>query len=721
MDALHSTHPSRESLQAYSLGRLDDTPAEAVSRHLERCPECQRRVAEMTPDTFLDKLRGVQSGPEMSDSDASIQAEAQTDQGRCGVAEEATREPVAPSAQELTTGTSPSHPVTQPEPMVKDDPTLDHGALRTSPVVSDSGQTGTGDNSVSDGIQSRTRIRYFGDYEQLKVLGEGGMGIVYEARQLSLNRLVALKMIKAARFVSDDKRRRFHNEAEAVAQLDHANIVPIYEVGQYEDQHYFSMKLISGESLDKRLKDYAADFKGAARVVATVASAAHHAHQRGILHRDLKPANILLDTDGQPHVTDFGLAKRAEADSELTRSGAILGTPAYMAPEQASGHRGTVTTLTDVYGVGAILYTALTGSAPFNGTTVLDTLEQVRERAPDLPRKLNPRIPRAVEVICLKCLEKDPRRRYASADAICEDLNRWLAGEPIAARATGQIERVLLWVRRRPTAAALATTTLVATIAIITAGFFVTYNNELKRAHRSIEEAHVKLEITYASEARARRQAEAAEKDASDQRKIAENALREARNALDLANSVLGATQVVLKYSPQLELPLTFPVADSPEFQQAMSRNQAIAERLAYGVDEVRTPLIHRAAIRARETLPQLHGYYDLVLGRLLAMKVRCYEYNWACARMKKDPPKLTDPRSNAWKLVPDSTVKYSASAAATVREAETLLRRVIDKYPGTDWALQAQRELDTPCGFKWVATYVQPIQSEARAAANPR
>ena len=316
---------------------------------------------------------------------------------------------------------------------MKDDATLDHATVRTSPAVSDSEQTGDQDSSTVDGLEPGTRVRYFGDYELQKVLGEGGMGIVYKARQLSLNRPVALKMIKATRFASADELRRFQNEAEAVARLDHPNIVPIFEIGQFEDQHYFSMKLVGGESLDKRLKDYAADFKGAARLVATAASAILHAHQRGILHRDLKPANILLDSDGQPHVTDFGLAKRVEGDSELTRSGAILGTPAYMAREQASGRRGSVTTSTDVYGLGAILYALLTGRAPFGGTTVMDTLEQVRERPPESPRKLNPRVPRDLDVICLKCLEKDPRRRYASADALAEDLRRWLAGEPIEA------------------------------------------------------------------------------------------------------------------------------------------------------------------------------------------------------------------------------------------------------------------------------------------------
>jgi WD40 repeat protein/tetratricopeptide (TPR) repeat protein len=216
----------------------------------------------------------------------------------------------------------------------------------------------------------------------------------------------------------------------------------------------FSMKLVDGESLDKRLSEFAADFRGAARVVATAASAIHHAHQRGILHRDLKPANILLDSDREPHVTDFGLAKRVEGDSELTQSGAIVGTPAYMAPEQASGTRGSVTTSTDIYGLGAVLYALLVGRAPFVGATVLDMLEQVREQHPDWPRKHNPGIPRDLEVICLKCLEKDPHRRYASADALAEDLKRWLAGVPIAARPVSNIARLGMWCRRNPVLAA---------------------------------------------------------------------------------------------------------------------------------------------------------------------------------------------------------------------------------------------------------------------------
>jgi len=318
-----------------------------------------------------------------------------------------------------------------------------------------------------DPIESGTRVRYFGDYELLNVLGRGGMGVVYKARQLSLNRPVALKMLQAGILATEDDLRRFQNEAESVAMLDHPHIVPILEVGQYEEQRYFSMKLIGGPSLDRKLGEFTTDPKAAARLVRTVSEAVHHAHQRGILHRDLKPGNVLLDERGEPHVTDFGLAKRVQADSELTQSGAILGTPAYMAPEQASGKRGLVTTATDVYGLGAILYALLTGRAPFGGESPVETLEKVRERKPESPSKLNPRVPRDLEVICLKCLEKDPALRYASAHALADDLRRYLTGESILARPVWLATRAWMWCRRKPVLAGLASALMLALLIVV--------------------------------------------------------------------------------------------------------------------------------------------------------------------------------------------------------------------------------------------------------------
>jgi tetratricopeptide (TPR) repeat protein/predicted Ser/Thr protein kinase len=304
-------------------------------------------------------------------------------------------------------------------------------------------------------------------YEVLDEIGRGGMGVVYRAHQRALNRAVALKVIKSAGFASESERRRFQNEAESVAQLDHPRIVPIFEVGTARGLGYFSMKLVAGTSLDHRLDDFRRDLRAGARLVATVAEAIHHAHQRGILHRDLKPANILVDAEGLPYVTDFGLARRVEAAADLTHSGAIVGTPSYMSPEQARGIKGTFTTATDVYGLGAILYAVLTGRAPHRGSSFLETLDRVRETPPEPPSRANRHVPRDLEVICLKSLEKEPQRRYASAQALADDLHSWLAGAPIAARPVGTTTRIAMWCRRRPLPAALA-----ALLALSAAGGF---------------------------------------------------------------------------------------------------------------------------------------------------------------------------------------------------------------------------------------------------------
>ncbi len=323
------------------------------------------------------------------------------------------------------------------------------GPTTTAPVPADGHAEANGEPAPG------ALIRYFGDYEIQAEIGRGGMGVVYKARQISLNRLVALKMLRSVALASDEEVRRFRNEAEAVARLDHPHIVPVYEVGEHDGRHYFTMKLIAGPSLHESLRPFGADPKAAARLVADVAEAVHHAHQRGILHRDLKPSNILLDELGRPHVTDFGLAKRVGGGEGLTVSGVVLGTPAYMAPEQAGGHKRLVTTLSDVYGLGAVLYALLTGAAPFGGETALETLDLVRTQPPVPPSRVNPKVPLDLETICLKCLEKDPARRYASAQALADDLSRYLAGDPILARPVRMWERVVMWARRSPAIAGL--------------------------------------------------------------------------------------------------------------------------------------------------------------------------------------------------------------------------------------------------------------------------
>jgi serine/threonine protein kinase len=284
----------------------------------------------------------------------------------------------------------------------------------------------------------------FGDYELVAEVARGGMGVVYRARQRTLNREVALKMILSGRLASPEDMQRFRAEAEAAAALQHPNIVQIHEVGAIEGQHYFSMQFIDGRTLAHRLADGPLPSRDAARYVRQVARAVHYAHLRGILHRDLKPSNILIDADDEPHITDFGLAKRLGGDSGQTRTGSILGTPSYMAPEQAGGKIKELGPWTDVYGLGALLYELLTGRPPFKAETPMDTVVQVLENDPVPPRLLNPKVDQELETVCLKCLEKDPQRRYPSAEALADDLTRYLNGDPIQARASS----VLDWLTR---------------------------------------------------------------------------------------------------------------------------------------------------------------------------------------------------------------------------------------------------------------------------------
>ena len=298
-------------------------------------------------------------------------------------------------------------------------------------------------------------VRYFGDYELLEEIARGGMGVVFKARQTSLNRIVAVKMILSGQLASPEDVQRFRTEAEAAAQLDHPGIVPIYEVGVHEGQHYFAMGFVEGASLAARVSDGPLPPREAAEIVCTVAVAVQYAHDHGVIHRDLKPGNVLLDKDGKPRVTDFGLAKLIENGSDLTGTGQILGTPSYMAPELAASQGNAAGPTVDVYALGAILYEMLTGRPPFRGETALETLDQVRSAEPIPPHRLRPGMPRELETICLKCLHKDSARRYAGAGALAEDLGRYLEGRPIQARPAGAWERLTKAARRHPAYAVL--------------------------------------------------------------------------------------------------------------------------------------------------------------------------------------------------------------------------------------------------------------------------
>jgi WD40 repeat protein/predicted Ser/Thr protein kinase len=307
-------------------------------------------------------------------------------------------------------------------------------------------------------------------YEILGMLGRGGMGVVYRARQKGLDRVVALKMIRSGADAGPEQRERFQREAEAVARLQHPNIVHVYEVGTHDGLPFFSLEYVAGGSLAARLAGTPLPAPEAARLVETLGRAVDHAHALGIVHRDLKPANILLGADGTAKVTDFGLAKRLDADSGQTQSGAILGTPSYMAPEQAAGRGKDVGPAADVYALGAILYECLTGRPPFRAATPLDTVVQVLSEEPVPVRRLQPQVPRDLETVCLKCLAKPPHRRYASAADLADDLQRFVRGEPVRARPTPAWERVVKWARRRPALAALAGVSVLAAAVLLLVG-----------------------------------------------------------------------------------------------------------------------------------------------------------------------------------------------------------------------------------------------------------
>lgn len=293
--------------------------------------------------------------------------------------------------------------------------------------------------------------RAFGNYELIGELGRGGMGVVYKAKQQELDRVVALKMILQRHLASPEVVRRFQSEAKAAAKLRHSHIVQIHEVGQLHGQDFFTMEYIEGESLAQRLLGRRLDLPTAVRIVAAIARAVDYLHKQGIVHRDLKPSNILLDADGDPFLTDFGLAKVfLRSEEQLTATGVIAGTPSYMAPEQAAGRAEEIGPATDVYSLGAILYELLTGQPPFVADNPLDILLDMLSGDPLLPRRINPKIPRALELICLKCLQKSPGDRYASAAALADDLDRFARGEPPLVRPPRMDQRFWSWTRRQP-------------------------------------------------------------------------------------------------------------------------------------------------------------------------------------------------------------------------------------------------------------------------------
>src|SRR5437773_4352716 len=324
--------------------------------------------------------------------------------------------------------------------------------------------------------------RQFGEYQLLEEIARGGMGIVYEARQLSLNRLVAVKVLLSGPLASSTDLQRFRAEAEAVANLQHPNIVAIHDVGEQAGQPFFSMDYVEGRCLSELVREQPLPAPRAAGYVKTIAEAIQYAHERGVLHRDLKPSNVLIDHAGEPRIIDFGLAKRLSSDPQLsasndplTRTGHVLGSPNFIPPEQAAGKRGAIGRHSDIYSLGALLYHLLTARPPFAAATTHEIVHQVLNTEPVGPRSLNPSVPRDLETICLKCLEKDPRRRYRTAQELADELRRFLRGEPIQARPVGPLGRFWRWCRRNPKLASLTATVVVLalTLAVVSSVFAI--------------------------------------------------------------------------------------------------------------------------------------------------------------------------------------------------------------------------------------------------------
>jgi len=385
-------------------------------------------------------------------------------------------------------------------------------------------------------------------FEILEVLGIGGMGIVYKARQVRLDRFVALKMIRAGAGARPQDLARFEAEAQAVAQIEHPNIIRIFEIGEYGGMPYCSLEFLAGGSLTKKIGGKPQPVDEAALTVEILANAMAVAHQHKIIHRDLKPANVLLAADGTLKITDFGLVKRLEGDSSQTRSGTILGTPSYMAPEQARGETQIVGPAADQYALGAILYELLTGRPPFQGTSVLDTLDQVRNKEPVPPSQLQPRMHRDIETICLKALEKEPARRYADVAALAEDLRRYRAGEPIVARPVSEIERFWRWCLRNKLVAGLGSTAAAALLAcvVVASSSAVTVN----RKNLALGQANENLK-------KANDEADARRRDAEQKQQIAEAAALAASDQnvslVTAEGEMMDVTEGRLRHVPELQ------------------------------------------------------------------------------------------------------------------------------------------------------------------------
>jgi serine/threonine-protein kinase len=415
-DPPSSACPSRERLEAFHLGQLTENMLEALAEHIVACAECSSFLEPLqrghTSDTLLDQLR------QCADDSAVLQ--------ESGYAR------LEAAARALPLGANPPGAETLAE-------------SNSAPVA----LPGTATDTVNAAVPyQRPLPAVIGTYEVLAQLGEGGMGVVYKARQPALQRLVALKMISAGPHASKQALARFRIEGKAIARLRHPHVVQIYDFGDHDGLPFYAMELLEGGSLSDRLAQGPLEPHAAAALVQTLAEAVAYAHQENVVHRDLKPGNILLTEASEPKIADFGLAKLLDSDDGHTRSEVAMGTPSYMAPEQAAGRSASVGPAADVYALGAILYQTLTSQPPFRGADRAETLRLVREQEPVPPSQQRREVPRVLEAICLKCLKKDPARRYESAAVLADELGRWRRGEPTRVRPPRLPVRVSRWLRR---------------------------------------------------------------------------------------------------------------------------------------------------------------------------------------------------------------------------------------------------------------------------------
>lgn len=447
------TCPSKEQIADWLAGELDEDQRELVNAHLGSCRDCRDRLRAMT--AFLFDRTDADNRRNLSKQDPTVTPMEVESCPACGTSLNQTVSP----KQTITSRVKPTD-----------------SSLQATVIL----------DTVHRVSLLEQELPEIPGYICEEMIGRGGMGVVYRARQTALNRPVALKMIVTGRHATVQQLARFHIEAEALACLTHENIVQIYEFGEHESGPYLALELVEGDPLDVMLREKTYTPKEAARLCLLLARAMHLAHSRGVVHRDLKPANILLTKTGQPKITDFGLAKRLSEDSKWTKTDSVMGTPYYMAPEQAQGDTHAVGPLADVYSLGTVMYELLTGDPPFTGENMAELLNQICHQPPKSIRRLKPEVPKDLETICLRCLEKDGGKRYQTAEDLAGDLERFLENRPILARPIGPVERIGKWVKRRPAIAALLLGLVTLLIVIAVGG--VAYNVQLRKERDLVEE-----------------------------------------------------------------------------------------------------------------------------------------------------------------------------------------------------------------------------------------